>query len=154
MGRKRKKEETPEIQTTAIVKLEFVTHLYRMGQIPFDAYWQVKRRLEPEAKRELKEIRCWAMEEAKLLTDEEMEELREHYRDEIGDSFIHYLNAIRRQGMFITSNPKMLADRKKLQKRFGGKILSAEEFQKEVGDKGKEALDELLSELLGRPRPA
>jgi hypothetical protein len=41
-----------------------------------------------------------------------------------------------------------------LQKRFGGKIISGEQFQKKMGDVGKQKIDELLSELLGRPRPA
>jgi hypothetical protein len=152
MGRKRK--EPPEIKTAALVKLELVTHLFLSGQIPFDAYWKAKHRLEPEAKRELEEVRRWAVEEAKLLTDEEWEEFRRIYRDEYGDSFVHYMNSIRHNAMFVTNNPKILADRKKLQKRFGGKIISGEQFQKKMGDVGKQKIDELLSELLGRPRPA
>lgn len=154
MGRKRKKNKPPEIYTAALVKLEFVTHLYRVGQIPFEVYWQAKQRLEPEAKKELEEIRRWAVDEAKLITGDEWDELRRAYRDEVGDSFVHYLNALRRQATFITNNPKMLTDRKKLQKRFGGKIVSGDKFLKETGEAGKEALDEFLYELLGRPRPA
>jgi len=152
MGRKKKKP--PEIKTAALVKLELITHLFLSGQIPFDAYWRAKQRLEPEAKRELEEVRKWAVEEAKLLTDEEWEEFRRTYRDEYGDSFVHYMNSIRQNAMFVTNNPKILADRKKLQKRFGGKIISGEQFQKKMGDVGKQKIDELLSELLGRPRPA
>jgi hypothetical protein len=150
----RKKKEPTEIKTAALVKLELVTHLFLSGQIPFDAYWKAKQRLEPEAKRELEEVRRWAVEEAKLLTDEEWEEFRRIYRDEYGDSFVHYMNSIRHNAMFVTNNPKILADRKKLQKRFGGKIISGEQFQKKMGDVGKQKIDELLSELLGRPRPA
>jgi hypothetical protein len=89
-----------------------------------------------------------------LLTDEEWDEFRRIYRDEYGDSFVHYMNSIRHNAMFVTNNPKILADRKKLQKRFGGKIISGEQFQKKMGDVGKQKVDELLSELLGRPRPA
>jgi hypothetical protein len=64
------------------------------------------------------------------------------------------MNAVRHKAMFVTNNPKMLADRRKLQKRFGGKIISGEQLQKKSSEAVKTALDELMSELLGRPRPA
>ncbi len=154
MARKSKKEKTVEIKTAAMVKLELITHLFLSGQIPFDAYWRAKQRLEPEARREYEEIKRWAIEEAKLVTEEEWEELRRTYRDEYGDSFVHYMNAIRHNAAFVTNNPKILADKRKLQKRFGGKIISGEQFQKKSSEAAKSALDELISELLGRPRPA
>jgi len=137
-----------------MVKLELVTYMFLSGQIPFDAYWQAKRKLEPEARREYEEIKRWAVEEAKLVTEEEWEELRRTYRDEFGDSFVHYMNAVRQNAVFVTNNPKILADKKKLQKRFGGKIVSGEQFKKKGGEATKSALDQLISELLGRPRPA
>jgi len=154
MGRRRKEEDKPEIRTAAMVKLELVTYMFLSGQIPFDAYWQAKRKLEPEARREYEEIKRWAVEEAKLVTEEEWEELRRTYRDEFGDSFVHYMNAVRQNAVFVTNNPKILADKKKLQKRFGGKIVSGEQFKKKGGEATKSALDQLISELLGRPRPA
>ncbi|MFA0766637.1 MAG: hypothetical protein BDTLLHRC_001590 [Candidatus Fervidibacter sp.] len=153
-GKKKGKGEPMEIYTAALVKLELITHLYRTGQIPFDDYWRVKRQLEPEARKELEEVRRWAVEEAKLVTAEEWENLRAHYRDEIGDSFVHLLNAARRNAVFITNNPKVLADRRKLEKRFGVKIMSGEKFQQKMGEAGKAAVDNLMRELLGRPRPA
>ncbi|MCS7187888.1 MAG: hypothetical protein N3B10_00395 [Armatimonadetes bacterium] len=154
MGRKSKDADQPEIKTAAMVKLELITHMFMSGQIPFETYWQAKRKLEPEAKREYEEIKRWAVEEAKLVTMEEWDELRQNYRDEYGDSFVHYMNALRHKAVFVTNNPKILADRRKLQKRFGGKIISGEQFQKKSGEAAKSALDQLMSELLGRPRPA
>lgn len=154
MRRKREETDKPEIKTAAMVKLELITHLFRSGQIPFETYWRAKRKLEPEAKREYEEIKQWAIEEAKLMTEDEWEELRLTYRDEYGESFVHYMNSIRHNAMFVTNNPKILADKRKLQKRFGGKIISGEQFQKKSREAAKFALEELMSELLGRPRPA
>jgi hypothetical protein len=34
------------------------------------------------------------------------------------------------------------------------KIMSGEKFQQKMGDAGKAAMDNLMRELLGRPRPA
>ena len=34
------------------------------------------------------------------------------------------------------------------------KIMSGEKFRQKMGEAGKAAVDNLLSELLGRPRPA
>ncbi|MFN3420134.1 MAG: hypothetical protein ACK40X_00230 [Armatimonadota bacterium] len=154
MGRKSKEPVKPEIRTMAMVKLDLITHLFLSGQIPFETYWQLKQKLEPEAKREYSEIKKWAIEEAKLMTEEEWEELRRTYRDEYGDSFVHYMNAVRHKAMFVTNNPKMLADRRKLQKRFGGKIISGEQLQKKSSEVVKATMDELMNELFGRPRPA
>ncbi len=155
MGRQpRKRRSETEIHTAALVKLELLTYLFTSGQIPFDVYWRAKQQVEPEAQRELREIKRWAIEEARLLTPEEWEELRRKYRDEHGDSFVHFLNAARQNAVFVTNNPKILADRRKLQKRFGVKIVSGAVFQKKMGEQAKEMLDALVSELLGRPRPA
>lgn len=96
-GKKQRKSEPMEIYTAASVKPELITHFYRTGQTPFDDYWRLERQLDPEAHKELEEVRRWAVEEAKLVTAEEWENLRAHYRDEIGDSFVHLLNAARRK---------------------------------------------------------
>ncbi len=137
-----------------MVKLDLINLLFLSGQMPFETYRRLKQKLEPEAKQEYSEIKRWAIEEAKLLTEEEWEELRRTYRDEYGDSFAHYMNAVRHKAMFATQNPKMLADKRKLQKRFGGKIISGEQLQKKSSEVVKATMDELMSELLGRPRPA
>jgi len=154
MGRKRKDRQQTQITTAALVKLEIITLLFLSGQIPFDVYWRAKQKVEPEARKEFEDIKRWAIEEAKLLTEAEWDELRRTYRDEYGDSFVHYMNAIRRNATFVTNNPKILADKRKLQKRFGGKIISGDQLQRKSGEQAKAALDELMSELLGRQRPA
>ncbi|MCS7265033.1 MAG: hypothetical protein NZ805_09400 [Armatimonadetes bacterium] len=154
MGRKSKETNKPEVKTAAMVKLELITYMFTSGQIPFDTYWRVKQKLEPEAKREYEEIKRWTIEEAKLVTEEEWDQLRQNYRDEYGDSFVHYMNAVRHKAIFVTNNTKILADKKKLQKRFGGKIISGEQLKKKSSEAAKSAIDQLLNELLGRPRPA
>lgn len=150
----RPSEAAPRFHAAALVKLEFITHLYRTGQVPFEVYWRAKRQLEPEARRDLEEVRRWAVEEARLVTPEEWERLRAFYRDEVGDSFVHLLNAKRCNATFVTNNPKILADRHKLERRFGVKIVSGAKVEKQMGDAAKAALDALLRDLLGRPRSA
>lgn len=154
MGRKRKETIKPDVRMTAMIKLDLINLLLLSGQMSFETYWRLKQKLEPEAKQEYSEIKRWAIEEAKLLTEEEWEELRRTYRGEYGDSFVHYMNAVRHKAMFATQNPKMLADKRKLQKRFGGKIVSIEQLRKKSSEVVKATMDELISELLGRPRPA
>ena len=76
----------------------------------------------------------------KLLTKEEYEkEYKSRYIDCYGcDSFLCYLSYVvlvnDKEGIFITLNDKIIKDRKKIEKRFGIRILSVEEAEKIIED--------------------
>lgn len=80
--------------------------------------------------------------EAKIITLKEWNTKFYKYRDSCGYSIIHYLYCkFNGMGHFITENPLMIKERKKLIKRFGIQIFTLNEFvkfeEKEVKKKEK-----------------
>jgi len=74
--------------------------------------------------------------ELKLIKREEWKNRFINYRDEYGHSFVHYLESIMgKMDVFLTLNSIMLRNREELEKRFGVRILTPEELNKEVEDK-------------------
>ena len=74
--------------------------------------------------------------ELKLIKREEWKNRFINYRDRYGHSFVHYLEAIMgKMDVFLTLNSIMLRNREELEKRFGVRILTPEELNKEVEDK-------------------
>lgn len=66
------------------------------------------------------------------ITLEEWNSRFKHFRDDVGYSIIHYLEAVvNRISIFITYTKKMIENRKELEKRFGVKIRTPEEQVKE-----------------------
>ena len=65
-----------------------------------------------------------------LITLEQWNTRYKFYRDDCGYSIIHYLEGYMsgKIGTFITANPIMIDNRDDLQKRFGIKIITLEEF--------------------------
>ena len=69
----------------------------------------------------------------KIIKRKEWDERFKNYRDEAGHSFVHYLVSIMNEmDIFLTLNPIMLRNRNTLQKRFGVRIVSPEELNKEM----------------------
>ena len=72
----------------------------------------------------------------KLIKRKEWNDRFINYRDEVGHSFVHYLECIMNKiEVFVTVNSIMLKNREELQKRFGVRIASPEELHKELHDK-------------------
>ncbi len=66
------------------------------------------------------------------FTLEEWNSRLKYFRDDVGYSIIHYFEAVvNRLDIFVTFTKKMLENREELEKRFGVKIRTPEEFLKE-----------------------
>jgi len=67
--------------------------------------------------------------ELNIITLHEWNRRFKFYRDESGYSFIHYLNCMMKGiNNFITSNEIMINNGKELEKRFGVKVITINEF--------------------------
>lgn len=72
----------------------------------------------------------------KLIKRKEWDERFKDYRDEAGHSFVHYLECIMNKiDIFLTLNPIMIENREELEKRFGVRIATPEELNKELEEK-------------------
>ncbi len=65
-----------------------------------------------------------------IISLEEWNKEFKFYRDDFGYSIIHYLiSASNNLDIFVTNNPLMLKNKKKLEKRFRVKIITLEELR-------------------------
>jgi hypothetical protein len=82
----------------------------------------------PELENDYKKIVIRAI-SRELITLDEWNTKYKFYRDDCGYSMIHYLECVMHEiGIFLTSNPIMLNNRKELQKRFKVKIINLDEM--------------------------